>query len=297
MELAIKNDFKIKFDGQQHQVDANVLISSLVHTTTIVQEVNRYLNAGKKIEIKVKALEKGSFLIHIELIETAFESLKNLLTKENVVVAKEIITALIELIQIKKILKGKNPKSIEKEQERTKIENHNGDVIYIENYTYNIYNNNTIVKDALSQNFDALNNDPAITGFEITDENEVPYIRIEKEEFEDLALKSEDIKEGERRITEAATLNIVRVSFEANLKWDFYYKGNKISAKIADPTFYEIIDKGQAFAKGDVLKVELQINQQFDESVNTYVIKSYQINKIHQHDLRNKPPQINFEKE
>jgi len=52
-ERIVNNDFKIKFDGQQHQVDANVLISSLIHTTTIVQEVNKYLNSGKKIEIKV----------------------------------------------------------------------------------------------------------------------------------------------------------------------------------------------------------------------------------------------------
>ena len=82
IEEIVNNDFKIKFDGQQHQVDANVLISSLIHTTTIVQEVNKYLNSGKKIDIKVKALEKGSFLCHIELVETTLDSLKNLLTKK-----------------------------------------------------------------------------------------------------------------------------------------------------------------------------------------------------------------------
>ncbi|MBK6626115.1 MAG: transposase [Flavobacteriales bacterium] len=70
------SDFKIKFDGQQHQVDANVLISSLIHTTAVVQEVNRSLNSGKKIEIKVKALEPGSFLVHIELVEKAVDSLR-----------------------------------------------------------------------------------------------------------------------------------------------------------------------------------------------------------------------------
>ena len=51
--------------------------------------------------------------------------------------------------------------------------------------------------------------------------------------------------------------------------------GINISAKIADPSFYELIDKGEAFAKGDILEVELQINQKFDESVNTFVTKSY----------------------
>ena len=28
------NSFKLKFDGQIHQIDANVLINSLIHTTS-----------------------------------------------------------------------------------------------------------------------------------------------------------------------------------------------------------------------------------------------------------------------
>ena len=80
---------------------------------------------------------------------------------------------------------------------------------------------------------------------------------------------------------------IVRLSFEDNLKWDFYYKGNKISAKIPDSNFYELIDKKEAFAKGDTLEVDLQIIQKFDESVNTLINKSYQINKIIRHLSRN----------
>ncbi|MEO8760370.1 MAG: hypothetical protein ABI388_04450 [Bacteroidia bacterium] len=296
-EKIIGNDFKIKFDGQQHQVDANVLISSLIHTTTIVQEVNTYLNSGKKIEIKVKALEKGSFLCHIELIETTLDSLKNLLTKDNIEVGAAIIGTVVGLIEIKKFLKGKKAKEVTPQGNKTKIINKDGNVLIIENATFNIYEHNPIVKDALAQNFDALNNDPAITGFEITDNNEKPLVRVDKSEFIDLSQKSEEIEEGERKIIEAATVNVVRVSFEENLKWDFYYRGIKISAKITDPSFYELIDKGEAFAKGDVLEIELQINQKFDESVNTFVTKSYQVNKIIRHVLRNEQQKINFKPE
>ncbi len=291
------NDFKIKFDGQQHQIDANVLVSSLIHTTTVVQEVNRYLNSGKKIEIKVKALEKGSFLCHIELVETTLDSLKNLLTKDNIEVGAAIIGSIVGLIQIKKFLKGKKPKEIQSQGEKTRIINIDGNVLIIENAIFNIYEHSPVIKDALSQNFDVLNNDPAITGFEITDKNEVPFVRVDKNEFVDLAQKSEEIEEGERKITEAATVNVVRVSFEENLKWDFYYRGIKISAKIADPSFYELIDKGEAFAKGDILEVELQINQKFDESVNTYVTRSFQINKIIRHLSRSEQQKINFKPE
>jgi hypothetical protein len=296
-EKIVGNDFKIKFDGQQHQVDANVLVSSLIHTTTIVQEVNKYLNSGKKIEIKVKALEKGSFLCHIELVETTLDTLKNLLTKDNIEVGAAIVGTVVGLIELKKFLKGKKANDVQQKGNKTKIINKDGNVIIIDNATFNIYEHSPVVKDALAQNFDVLNNDPAITGFEITDKNEKPLVRVDKTEFIDMSQKSEEVEEGERKIVEAATVNIVRVSFEENLKWDFYYRGIKISAKIADPSFYELIDKGEAFAKGDVLEVELQINQKFDESVNTFVTKSYQVNKIVRHLSRNEQQKINFKPE
>ncbi len=291
------NDFKIKFDGQQPQVDASVLISSLIHTTTVVQEINSSLNSGKKIEIKVKALEPGSFLIHIELVEKGIDSLRNLLTKENVVVGATIIGAIVDLIAIKKHLRGKKPKKTETKGDTTTIVNRDGNLLIINNATFNIYEHNPRVQDALSQNFDALNGDPAITGFEITDKDEKPFVRVDRDDFADLALKSEIESEGDRQIVEAATLNIVRLSFEDNLKWDFYYRGIKISAKIADPSFYEQIDKGEAFAKGDTLEVELQINQRFDDSVNTYITRSYQVNKILRHIARGQEPTFEFEGE
>jgi len=296
-EQIMENDFKIKFDGEQHQVDANILVSSLIHTTTIVQEVNKYLNSGKKIEIKVKAHQRGSFFCHIELIETTLGTLKNLLTKDNIEVASAIVGTVVGLIELKKFLKGKKVKETQLQGDKTRIVNQEGNVILIENAVFNIYEHSPVVKDALAQNFDTLNNDPAITGFEITDKEERTLVRVDKSEFLDLSQKSEELEEGERKLVEAATVNVVRVSFEENLKWDFYYRGIKISAKITDPSFYELIDKGEAFAKGDILEVELQINQKFDESVNTFITKSYQVNKIVTHFSRNEQQKINFKTE
>jgi len=289
------NNFKIKFDGQTHQVDAQVLISSLIHTTTIIQELNKYSDSGKKIEIKVKALEKGSFLIHLELLETTFESLKTIFTKENIIVASSIITGLVGLIQLKKHLKGKPPKEVKNENSTTVIINGDNNQLSIDSSIYQIYESNTVVNDALAQNFDTIDQDPAISAFEITDEKENPYVRVERPEFKDLSQKTEIIDENKKIIIENTRLNIVRLSFEENLKWDFYYRGNKISAKIADPNFQKLIDNGASFAKGDVLEVELHINQFFDNSVNTYINKSYQINRIIQHYTRDEQQKIKFE--
>ena len=121
----LDTDFKIKFDGEKHQIDANLLVNNLIHTTTIIQEINRNLDSGKKIDIKIKALEKGSFLIHIELIETAFDSFKNLLTRENIETGGAIIGAFVGLIELKRFLKGKEPKSKKAKGNKVKIENEN----------------------------------------------------------------------------------------------------------------------------------------------------------------------------
>ena len=297
MEAQIdSNNFKIKFDGQTNQVDAQVLISSLIHTTTIIQELNKYLDSNKKIEIKVKALEKGSFLINLELIETALESLKTIFTKENIIVASSLITGLVALIQLKKHLKGKSPKEIKNENNKTIIINGDNNKLVIDSDIYKIYETNITISDALSQNFDTIDHDPAISAFEITDDNERPYVRVERSDFKDLSQKTEIIDHNQKIIIENTRLNIVRLSFEEGLKWDFYYRGNKISAKITDPNFQKIIDNGESFAKGDILEVELQINQIFDDSVNTYINKSYHINRIIQHYNRNEQQKIDFEK-
>ncbi|WP_457617568.1 hypothetical protein [Lutibacter sp.] len=290
----MNSEFKIKFDGEQHQIDANLLVNNLIHTTTIIQELNRNLDSGKKVDIKVNALEKGSFLIHIDLVETTLDTLKNLLTTETIKTAGFIISGFVGLIKLKKHLKGKKPKSIKRKGDKVAIKNENGDVIYVENFVNNIYENNTIIKDALSQSFETLENDNSITGYEITDKNEKPLIRVNREEFEYLSVKSEDLLEGEKTIIMAASLNIIRPSFDEKLSSDFYYKGNKISAKIKDKNFQERIDKGERFAKGDTLEVELEIKQKFVPSVNTFVNKSYKINRIIKHIERNEQSKFDF---
>jgi hypothetical protein len=87
----LETDFKIKFDGEKHQIDVNLLVNNLIHTTSIIQEINRNLDSGKKIDIQIKALEKGSFLIHIDLVESTLSNLKNLLTRENIELAGSVI--------------------------------------------------------------------------------------------------------------------------------------------------------------------------------------------------------------
>lgn len=293
--MILDTDFKIKFDGDQHQIDANVLINNLIHISTIIQEINRNLDTDKKIDIKINALEKGSFLVHIDLIETTFQSLKNLLTKENLETTGTIIGLLVGIIDLGVFLKGEFAKDKKQVGDKIQIKNKNGEIFYVENLVQNIYENNTIVRNSLNKTFEALEQDPSITAYEITDRNEKPLTIVPRKDFKSFSFDSSTIIESEKKFTVEATLNIKRISFDRKLKSDFYYKGNSISVKINDPEFYERVDKGESFSKGDTLIVQLEIKQLFDTSVNTYINKSYKIKKIIDHIKRDEQSSLDFQ--
>ena len=286
-------DLKIKFDGQTHQIEANTLINSFLHFTSIVQEINTELNTGKKIDIKINALPEGSFLIHLTIESlTLLEQAQKLFSSPTSSAVANIITELGGIYGLYRWLGGKLPKRQKKVEGKVTLENSKGDTITISETTINIYNNK-VVQKSLNQGFATLENDINVTGFEILDENDTQLVIIERDLFADLSNGFENsTTETEKILTKNAILNIVRLSFDKTQKWEFYYEGNKITAKIDDIDFQIKIDKGEAFAKGDTLEVELAILQEFDQTVNTFINKSYKINKIITHIPR--PKQVDL---
>jgi hypothetical protein len=296
MSTTTMQDIKIKFDGQTHQIEANTLINSLIHFTTIVQEVNKDLSTGGRVDVKVNALPEGSFLCHIT-VESIIDAAQMVFNKENIIMAAQIIGAVKGIYEIGKFLKGKKPEQVKTTETSTTIINHEGDSITINNPTINIYTNNRTVREALAEEFETLDNDPNVTGFELLDKEDKPLVRIEKQEFYAIA-NSDDLNEvfAEKTVTKKAMLNIVKLSFE-NMKWDFYFEGNKIHARIADLEFITRIENGERFAKGDLLEVELEINQVFEKTVDTFINKGYSITKVINHIPRPEQQRLQFPKQ
>ncbi|MFK7946285.1 MAG: hypothetical protein AB8G11_01755, partial [Saprospiraceae bacterium] len=110
-----------------------------------------------------------------------------------------------------------------------------------------------------------------------------------------MTIVNDDVVNNKRVIEKNnATLNITKLSFDKGLKWSFIYEGIKISANIIDDDFFKNIDEGKQFAKGDSLIVDLKIHQEFDNSVNAYINKKYQIVKVNNHIQRAKQLDIEF---
>jgi len=293
-ETQRKDEFKIKFDGQLHQVEANTLINSLINISAILEESNTEIHPDEKIEIKIKALSEGSFLIHL-LVE-GVKNAQAMITAGSLATGANLITILTGLFIIKKHLSGKAPKNTKEENEKVSITNEKGNVLVIESLTYNLYQHNQVIQDAISNNFETLEDDASIEGFEIEDDKEHVLFDVSRSSFRDMAIKSVVEDENKKTITETATVHIFKIVFQDNYKWEFYYKGNKISANIADEAFFKKIDQGEKFAKGDTLIAEIQINQIFDKTVNTWVNHSYQVNKVIKHIPRDEQQGFEFEK-
>jgi len=291
-------ELKVKFDGPSHQIEDNTFINSFLHFTAIIQEISAEIDETKKIEVRINASPKpGSFEIDLIILSQSIQNVAQLFTHENLTHAKDVIGLLTGAYKIFKFLKGKSPKNIETTNNGVKIEDVKGNVTYIDNRVYKIYQNSAIEKH-MSQTFETLDADNGVTGFEVIDpKNKENSVEIPKEDFADIAQSGSD-KIGPTQKNETvqdALLNIIGgIDFSLKKKWEFYYKGNRIVAKINDDAFSGKIEKGEAFRLGDTLEVEMDILMEYDAIANTFVNKSYVVTKILKHNSRNdsKPPEL-----
>ncbi len=284
----------VKFDGQNHQVDVQTFANSVLNFATVVKETNRKLE-GEPITINIKAPERGSLIV--ELVTQVASSTPSLLSDGNVAYAANLITIVASLYTFHKVKSGKKISSQKKENNFIKIQFDDHSEYNVAENVYNIYTTTPSISTGISQNFSALEDDTAVSKFEVSKGGE-KIIEVERVDFSRLAIKEQFDGDNSKKIIEtAASLHINKIVFDkSDRKWEFYYKGNKISANISDENFYKAIEGGESFAKGDQLKVDLQINQVLDESVGAYANQSYQVVKVHEHIKREEPPELPFGK-
>ncbi len=285
----ITEPLQIKFGGDSHQVSVNTIINTLTNYQRIIDITNKELGEENyKIDLQIKALEKGSFVIDL-LVYAQF--IPNIFDKENLQYVANLVVVATGCYKLFKKLKGKKVKNEDIQQL-----NQSGNNTIINANTVNIYNKaNT--RQAISSTINAINNDKSITDLSLSNSNK-ELVKIERQEFEDLA--TAPIETIEEEITQRsvidyrAILNIISVSFDSSYNWRFYYKDEKITIKINNTTIQQRIDEGEDFSKGDSLIVELEIHQVYNEIKKDYENKSYKIRKFIDFNKAGKQQEINF---
>ena len=278
-------EMKIRYGGD-NTIDANTYINSLLHFTNIVEEVNKAISDEQKVEVRIKANEPGSFIVDLIVwCQDNQDGIKRIFTKENMSYAREVVKTVGEAYKVAKHLLGKKPKEIKSDGEGLQIQNVAGNFQYFDLRGANLYLKNPIIKEAIAQEFETLEMDKSVTNIELLDENDNEILSIGREDF--FAMSSSgaelDLRPDERINIIGAILNISGMDWEFKKKWDFYYNGNKIPAKVVDPDFAIRVANGERFGLGDSLEVTMEITQQYDPVVDVWINKTYKIVKILNH--------------
>jgi hypothetical protein len=275
-------DFGIKLTGNMDGVDTNTLVDVLGNLSLAIHQINDDIQTNKSLKITIRHIQPGCYDIFLGIKETILDVLLQHIVTSPITAAAEIVQILAGLITIRVFLMGEKPKDIKKGEKLTVIINGDGNRLEIDTKTYNVFRDDQVVDAAIGNSFDTLNSDDAVKGLEIYDQEKKKLCSVERKDFERLALPS-PMPENDTRIkVEEAVLTIFKVVFEKGYKWQFYYQGNKISGDIKDGAFFEEIDKGAKFSKGDKILADIQITQVFDKTIQTYVNKEYSIVKIKQ---------------
>ena len=273
-----QRELTIKYEGNLKGIDATVLLPSLLGFVELIQEINREIHPKSKINIIIKSTEQGSFLVDLNLVLDALQKIKSLFGEHLSI--DRIIEALTKLINIKKILKGKHPDRIEKKNGKVEIYINNSKFIIAEKI-FIISETNARVDKAIAKMVEPILEDEKIDGILLMKDKD-PVIKIPKEEIPYLIATNPLLKEDTRKIVyERQILYPVKIVFAPNRKWEFIWKGEKISALIKDESFYKRLGE-ISFKEGTKMIVDLEIEQVFDHELNDYVNREYFITKVYE---------------
>lgn len=290
---------QLKFEGQSHSVDANTLINVLAHYQYVINEANRQYGGGaREISLQINAIEKGSFVIDISLVQNIVQQL---FSKEAVAYIAGLCGVIDFTYRAYKKLKGRPAKTDKDKKELEETMKLAGNTTNV-NIAINIYNTPT-VREAISKSIEEVSNDASVDGLSIKTSGKGKDARetitFERKDFASYIYddfdKEDDIPD-ERIQDRDVTLVIVGLNFERGSRWYFMYEGFKIQMIVKDDALMKKIDEGERFGKGDAIRVKMRVVQRYNKLYNAYENKSYKIIEFYEHIIPSKTLDL-FEEE
>ncbi len=273
----------IHYGGALTSVDAYTFANSLIAFSDTVRAVNQYLDPNQGIEIRLEAIDTGSFRAILRRIP---KGLGGFLSRG----AEAVFWSLIGSLIYDKLVHDDPTVVIHVSQDQVIIEK-NGDRIIIPKIIYDQVQNlrhASEVQKQISKTFEIIENDQAVENFGITPriEDEEPLFQFNREEFPKLsapiALPASNPSFRERR--ENARVVILKAWLKRGTqKWSFEWNGYPISAPIKDQEFFTRLENREfLIGSGDALDVELYYIQEFKEDLGIYVndASTFQIEKV-----------------
>ncbi len=288
---------KIVFGGKEQSIDLQTLVSALDYFFGASEAVCSEVCEDRRVQIRVNATSRGSFQIDISVFTQFVDAVKHLMGAgiDHLDKASEVVQFLIACFMLKNFLKGQKPDEVEDVGDQKKIVL-KGKTIYVNQKIYNIYSKNKKFNISTEKLFESLQEDAAVDDFSLVPEGNIEPLCIPREDFTGMAAGNQLLESEEAvEILEDVELKIVKLVWQPNRKWEFFYNGEKISAYIDDVAFYKRIEDGESFSKDDVIVCDLKVTMLFDEQLDGYLPKEFRVVKVKQHKPRKELQKKMFE--
>jgi uncharacterized protein (UPF0212 family) len=277
--------FKLEYDGPalaQNSISVSDLAPALFSLNSAFSALNELINKNDaKVSLRIQAFNGGCFGIDLVLVQDLLQQVGNFLIG-NVVTgmcnAATLVEVAIDILNLKKWLRGHKPSSINPTEDGTKvIFSYNSQTKIVNYYVYEGWKNSK-VNASCSRIINPLKT------------NGIDSVKVESGE-EKCSLAKEDVDAicatiDESVLTDETTKKVVQietVAFKENAKWRIKLDNESpaVFASITDKNFLRNVAEGaERFGNGDVLLVELQTKQFLKEGSLT---TEYIISKVLEH--------------
>ena len=262
--VVFTDSLTLKFEGE-NVIDVQELLGYMSGFNCAYQA---YLDSeyhSPSMRLQVVAIQQGSFEL---ILQSVVALAPDLLT--NLPVALSSFKTLMEIIKLKKALKGKEPQKVENDGDQSKITNHEGEVTYHNCTVTNIYLNNPSIDEGLTKAFHALQVSSPRNAVHLTSGQH--SLVVGKDDYSNMAehIISKVNDDTTQVRTIETKLKIRKLDFIGDTMWSFVDENNKnLTATIEDENFSRKVKTGEIkLSANDVLFVRLRIEAPVDKYMN-----------------------------
>lgn len=275
----------IYFDTPKKSINAYTLASTLVSLADAAKAANSSLNPGHSVEIIVDAIGSGSFKVQIRAL---INNSKNIFSNQIII---GFLLGILGNYIYERTLAVDDSIRVEIKTEEVIIQKGDERLVVprkVYEATEQVKKNPKFI-EAIERAMHGIHADREILGFGFVESmnSEAPQILVTRESIEKMSFDTVEL-EGARTVTEVVDLQILKAILErGKRKWEFMWRGIKISAPITSEKFYEdFFNHEITIAPGDSLEVKLEIKQQRQEDTGIFLNKSYEVVEVYNHNPR-----------
>lgn len=280
--ISSKGSLIFTFEGD-YEVNVETVIQAIqsVSTITTVLADNAFPDATFKLS--VKAVSPGS--LNLEFVSVA-QYFKDLLTPENLEIAKYMMDAVIASFRLKQFLQDKKPKKAEETDDKLIVTKDNGETISVPK-TANVYFIDKRIDNSVTNIFNGVKSEASVSGIKLTQVENRECVEIPSDEFEECAIPTKiDFDNAGKEMSTVRkndVLFIKKPDLMGNSKWSFQ-SDKVITAEIKDDGFLQKIKSGkQGVCAGMYIVADLELKYKLNALSmpieNTY---KYTVLKVHE---------------